>query len=397
MNLLQKLQAIEKAPQKAVPQQEEQFIDCWQQTIIHPFSEFPEYAMLRRAPLMLMQHEELPEPLKPRQILFLDTETTGLGGGAGTVAFEVGVGRVTSEGFAVTQYVMRDYPEERFMLEKVRQALLDSQVLCTFNGKTFDLPLLRSRLIMNRIRDDCLDIPHIDLLHIARRIYKLRLQQCRLSQIEEQVLGIPREDDLPGSEAPDRFFRYLQTRDFSLLEDVLRHNDQDVASMLMLLSHLCAQYTQPEQISFGEDLFSMGKALEKEKHTQESRHVYHPPRSTLFPYTTLFRSVPTGKMHASSQLHLARSYRRNGDPNEAKSIYLTMIERHEGGVEPYIALAKHYEHVENDLVKAMEMTRRAIFLMSEPSLLDSESVQETRNALQYRYDRLRKRLTRKGL
>lgn len=351
--------------------------------MIRPTHEFPELSALTRHPLMLMQHEEMPDPLNPRRILFLDTETTGLGGGAGTVAFEIGIGRMTSEGFAVTQYVMRDYPEERFMLEKVREQILESDLICTFNGKTFDIPLLRTRFLMNRINPDCLDLPHIDLLPIARRIYKLRLSQCRLSRIETEVLGIPRTGDLPGSEAPDRFFRFLKTGEFALLDNVLTHNEQDVASMLLLLSHLCAQYAQPEQISFQEDLFSMGAALEKEHHASESRRV--------------FRLVPAGKLHSSSQLRLAASHRRDGQIEHARQIYLDMISRKEGGVEPYIALAKYYEHVECNLPQALEMTRKALFLLAEPSLMDPATVQETRNALQYRYDRLQKRLTRKGI
>lgn len=359
------------------------FVDCWEKTVIRPVEEFPELDALTRRPLMLMQHEEMPDPFNPRRILFLDTETTGLGGGAGTVAFEIGIGRITPQGFAVTQYVMRDYPEERFMLEKIRQQLLESDVLCTFNGRTFDIPLLRTRFLMNRVKADCLDLPHIDLLPLSRRIYKLRLSQCRLSRIESEVLGIPREADLPGSEAPERFFRYLKTGEFALLEDVLIHNEQDVASMLLLLSHLCKAYLQPEQITFQEDLFSMGTALEKEHHAKESRRVY--------------RLVPNGKMHSPSQLRLAASHRREGESEHAAEIYLQMISRKEGGVEPYIALAKHYEHVEGDLHKALEMTRKAMMLIAEPTLFDSEAVQETRNALQYRYDRLQKRLTRKGI
>ncbi|MBR2286714.1 MAG: ribonuclease H-like domain-containing protein [Clostridia bacterium] len=382
MNLLGKLRAISAEKSQSAPVPSPDFVDCWERTQVRPMSEFPELSFLTRRAVMLMQHDEMPDPLHPRQILFLDTETTGLGGGAGTVAFEIGLGRLTHEGFAVTQYVMRDYPEERFMLEKVAAALSDSDVICTFNGKTFDLPLLRTRFIMNRLSPDPLDKPHIDLLPIARRLYKLRLQQCRLSRIEADVLGIPREGDLPGSEAPERFFSFLKTGEFALLDEVLNHNEQDVASMLVLLSHICAQYTQPEQISFEEDLYSMGIALEKEKHASESRRVY--------------RMVPYGNMHAQSQLHLAVSHRRAGERDAAKAVYLDMIERGEGGVEPYIALAKHYEHVEKDLAQAISYTRQALILLAEPTLLDPPSVQETRNALQYRYDRLIARQSRKG-
>ena len=382
MNLLAKLHAIENQKPQSAPAQTRAYVDCWSRTRVRPVDEFPALRFLTRRPLMLMQHEELPDPFLPGRILFLDTETTGLSGGSGTVAFEIGLGMLGREGLAITQHVMRDYPEERYMLEKVDQALRECDVICTFNGRTFDLPLLRTRFIMNRLNPSALDRPHIDLLPIARRVYKLRLSSCRLSRLETEVLGLPRENDLPGSEAPERFFRFLKTGAFALLEDVLTHNEQDVASMLLLLSHLCMTYTQPEQISFSEDLFSVGSALEKEHHAPESRR--------------FFRLVPSGRMHADSQLRLAASHRREGSRDRAKAIYQGMIERREGGVEPYIALAKHYEHVEKDLDKALDMTRRALLLVAEPSLMDTPTVQETRNALQYRYDRLIARRSRKG-
>jgi len=103
--------------------------------------------------------------------------------------------------------------------------------ICTFNGRTFDVPLLRDRFLMNRMDDSCLDKPHIDLLHMARRVFKLRLQRCNLGKLEEAVLGIPRFDDLPGAQVPQRFFDYLKTGNFDLLTDVLEHNAQDVASL----------------------------------------------------------------------------------------------------------------------------------------------------------------------
>ena len=380
MNLLQKLRAIESKKPDAETPSSPAFVDCWERTRMRPLSEFPALDALSRRCLMLMQHEEMPDPLIPENILFLDTETTGLSGGAGTVAFEIGLGILKKDGFAVTQYVMRDYPEERFMLEKVMGRLKDCDVICTFNGRSFDLPLLRTRFIMNRLPTAVLDKPHIDLLPIARRLYKLRLQQCRLGHLEEHVLGLPRLGDLPGSEAPARFFLYLKTRDFALLDDVLSHNEQDVASMLALLSHMCAEYAQPEQIQFQEDLFSMGTALEKEKHVKESRRCY--------------RLVSHGRLHADSQLRLAVSHRKSGESEKSKEIYLAMIARREGGVEPYIALAKYYEHVEHDVEKAFDMTKRALFTLAEPTLLDPPSVQETRNQVQYRYDRLQARLAK---
>ncbi|MBQ7849674.1 MAG: ribonuclease H-like domain-containing protein [Clostridia bacterium] len=380
MNLRDKLKAIEKPKIKVTPVDAppvKQFTDCWHGREHYPLRDFPGAFDVRRETVMLMQGEEMPEGFDPMRILYLDTETTGLGGGAGTVAFEVGLGWLEEDGFRVHQLLMRDYPEERFLLEEIVRTAERFDVICTFNGKTFDLPLLRNRFIMNRIRTHCLDKPHIDLLHIARRVWKLRLKKCNLTNLEEALLGIPRVDDLPGALVPERFFSYLKTGDFSLFDDVLEHNAQDIASLCTLLAHMCRMYEHPEQLRFDEDVYSMGVALDRFRHTEEARRCYR---------------LAGGRMHAQGQQRLAVSYRRSGEKQAAAEIWRGMIARREGGVEPYIELAKYYEHQEKDAEKALEMVRRAIGMMSEPTLFEEPSVQEARNALQYRYDRLKRKL-----
>lgn len=380
MNLRAMLNAMSQPKPRAQPTEQPRFTGCWEKTVIRPLSEFPDLAAIRGETLALMQEEAMPEPFDPARILYLDTETTGLAGGAGTVAFQVGLGRVTGEGFAITQLVMRDYPEERFLLEKVAEALGDSDVICTFNGKTFDIPLLRDRFLMNRMRTDGLDKPQIDLLHIARRVFRLRLQRCNLATLEEAVLGIPRAHDLPGSQVPQRYFNYLKTGEFALLDDVLTHNEQDIASLCVLLARMCRSYAQPETLTHGEDLYSMGVGLNRQRHPEEARRCW--------------RLVKEGRMKAASAMQLAHSYRRAGDRQEAKRLWLDMIARREGGVQPYIELAKHYEHAENDPQTALEYTQRALMLLAEPALFANQTVQETQNALQYRYARLRRKLAR---
>lgn len=380
MNLRDKLKAIEKPkitvkPVDAPPVK--QFTDCWHGHEHYPMADFPHALSVRRETVMLMQGDEMPRCFDPMRILYLDTETTGLGGGAGTVAFEVGLGWLEEDGFHVHQLLMRDYPEERFLLEEIVRTAERFDVICTFNGKTFDLPLLKNRFIMNRIRTDCLEKPHIDLLHIARRVWKLRLQRCNLTNLEEALLGIPRVDDLPGALVPERFFSYLKTGDFKLFDDVLEHNAQDIASLCTLLAHMCRMYENPEQLRFDEDVYSMGVALDRFRHTEEARRCYR---------------LAGGTMHAQGQQRLAVSYRRSGEKQEAAAVWQGMIARREGGVTPYVELAKFYEHTQKDVPAAMDMVRRAIAMMSEPSLFDEPSVQEMRNALQYRYDRLKRKL-----
>ncbi|MBQ8654555.1 MAG: ribonuclease H-like domain-containing protein [Clostridia bacterium] len=376
MNLRDKLRALDSRKKPAAPPPQRQFTDCWQHEEIREPDDFPGAFEVKRRTVMLMQGEDMPEWFDPRRILYLDTETTGFMG-AGTVAFLVGVGWLTDEGFTVRQYLMRDYPEEKYLLERLAEDLERFDVICTFNGRSFDVPLLRDRFLMNRMRPACLDKPHIDLLHIARRVWKMRLGRCNLSRLEEQILGICRVGDIPGAQVPQRFFDYLKTGDFGLLREVISHNAQDIASLCVLLSRMADMYDHPERAAIhSEDVYSMGVALERMKHPEEARRCYR---------------LATGKMKAQGQLRLAVSYRREGDKGQAKEIWQAMVIRREGGVEPYIELAKHYEHVEKDVPAALEMTRRALMMLSEPTLLDSDTVQTTRNAVQYRYERLKRK------
>lgn len=383
MNLRDKLKALETPRKKPIAPEPEkpQFVDCWHERIRRPVWEFPGAFDVRRQTVMLMQGDEMPESFDPRRILYLDTETTGLMGGAGTVAFQIGLGWLTDEGFELHQYVMRDYPEEVFLLQHVADTAERFDVICTFNGKSFDVPLLKDRFLLNRIRTSCLDKPHIDLLHIARRVWKLRLKKCNLSHLEEAILGYPRVDDLPGAEVPERFFRYLKTGDFSLLEDVLEHNAQDVCSMCTLLSHMCRMYERPEELHYGEDIYSMGVALERMRHPEEARRCY--------------RLASGGVMRVPGQLRLAGSLRRAGDRTEATNIWLGMIVRREGGVLPYIEMAKHYEHITRDVPAALDMTRRALMLLAEPSLLEPPETARYREDLTKRYERLKSKMKEK--
>ena len=381
MNLRDKLRAIDTPKKPAAVPPARAFTSCWSRQEIRDLDDFPEAFQLCRDTVDLMcgaLTPPLPFSLDPTRILYLDTETTGLAGGTGTVAFLVGLGRLTRDGFVVDQYVMRDYPEERYVLAKVEEALQHCDVLCTFNGRTFDIPLLRDRFLLNRMQPDCLDLPHIDLLHIARRVWKMRLKQCTLSHLEEAVLGTPRLHDLPGSEAPQRYFTYLKTGEFALLDEVLTHNAQDIASLCTLLSAMAHLYEHPDTHPHEEDVFSMGVALERFHHPEEARQCYH--------------LASRGMTRTRGQLYLARSWRRSGERQEATAIWQGMIDRHEGGIVPYVEMAKHYEHVERNLPMAMEMTQRAMMLLAEPTLFDSVDTQEQRAALQHRYDRLKQKM-----
>lgn len=379
MNLRDKLRAVGGTGGTPRPAGEAS-TDCRHFAVYRPAEEFPGAYDLSAETLRMMSDRELPEDLDPRRILYLDTETTGLGG-SGTVAFLVGMGFLGDNGFEVHQFLMRDYPEEPYLLKHVAAGLGKFDVLCTFNGTTFDVPLLESRFLMNRMDRGCLDLPHLDLLHMCRRLWKLRLGRCNLGRLEEVILGKPRVDDLPGSEVPQRYFTYLKTKRMELLEDILKHNAQDIASLCVLLNHMADLYRHPEKIRFSEDVYSMGRALEKLERTEDARRCY--------------RLARRGRMGDLAGSALAVSYRRTGEREEAVRVWQEMIRERRGGIEPYVELAKYEEHIRRDYTAALKWTEQAMIRLSEPSLRDGGTVQQLQNELQYRYQRLKRRIKEK--
>lgn len=328
--------------------------------------------------LPIMQGDmQLPSHIEPEQFLFLDTETTGLSRGAGTVAFLVGVGYICNHELVVRQYLMRDYDEEAFVLRHVLAHFEHDPVLVTFNGRTFDMPLLQSRCIMQRMRVDFSIYPHADLLHTARRVWKLRLNSCRLSMLEEHIFHEPRTDDLPGAEVPQRYFDYLKTHDFSLLEDILKHNAQDIVTLARLLYTLSDLHENPMSAEHIQDIFSLGRVYEKRGHHQTARACY--------------RAADAGSMSALSRERLAYCLSRNQEPQEAARIYEKMIAARQGGAKPYISLSKILEHKLNDIKGAADIARKGLLYLSDRSLADPAE-KAAFDDLTHRYARLLSKL-----
>lgn len=315
-----------------------------------------------------------------RKLLFLDTETTGLSGGAGTLAFEIGLGFIDARGMVIRQYVMRDYGEESAMLAEIASLLPRFDTLVTFNGKSFDIPLLESRIVMHRIRVHLTDWPHLDLLHACRRVYKLRLGRCSLSALEEAVLGESRTDDLPGAQVPQRYFDYLRTREFALLEDVLRHNRQDVESLASLTGYLCSAFREPEQLAHAEDAFCVGRTLLRGGHTEEGRRC--------------LRILGMSSMSSQAHMVLSASYKKSREWASSVETWTAMIARGEGGTWPYVELAKYYEHTERDYARALRYAGAALSRALNLSPLGGDDAEIA--TLRKRVERLKRKLAAQG-
>jgi len=317
-----------------------------------------------------------------RRCLFLDTETTGLSGGAGTVAFLVGVGYVEGESLVIEQLMLREYADEPALLDRLGQRMADFDSVCTFNGRNFDMPLLETRFTMNRMRDRWRALENLDLLYPSRRAWKLRLGSCRLCNLEAEILGMPREDDLPGSEVPARFFQFMKTGEDALLDDIVQHNRQDIATLAKLLVRLCAINDRPDLLSDQRDQFSMGKSLERLGELRPAREMY---RASARPRPVGTLAALSGERIAgSANWRLYGLCRRSGDWDGAEAVLKQMLRRRQLPGAVCTELSKLYEHRRKDYPKALE------FALKSAGYPDGE----TADLLEKRTARIRRKMTR---
>jgi uncharacterized protein YprB with RNaseH-like and TPR domain len=313
--------------------------------------------------------------------VFLDTETTGLSGGTGTVAFLIGLGWFEGSRFVMKQLFMRDYSEERAALMFLRDLVQDRQFLVTFNGKAFDVNLLTARFILNRLADPLAGLPHLDLLHPSRRLLRHRLDNVRLGTIEGAVLALEREGDIPGYEIPQRYFDWLKRRDGRLMADVFLHNRLDVLSMAALTAHLtemiAAEGTGPAR-RMPHDLLAAARLLMHRGETIAARRMLGELR----------RSAPGSVTTGPACRLLSLIHKRAGEWSQAVEIWEEMIARFGEDVFAFIELAKWHEHRTRDHALALNMAREALHVMPL-------SAPETeRESLRRRIARLERRIAK---
>jgi len=193
------------------------------------------------------------DAVQPSDLLFFDTETTGLAGGTGTRAFMIGAADwylhpIEGPGLRIRQLMMATMGAEKAMLEAFRAWLAPTTVLSSYNGRCYDAPLLKTRYRLARSADPLSALDHVDLLHPTRRRYRGTWENCKLATIERQLLRIVREDDLPGSEAPAAWLSYLRGGSARNLRRVAAHNHQDVVTLALLLQRLVAAEAEDREV-----------------------------------------------------------------------------------------------------------------------------------------------------
>ncbi|MCF8563873.1 ribonuclease H-like domain-containing protein [Alicyclobacillus tolerans] len=327
-------------------------------------------------------------PDVPRHLRFYDTETTGLGTGAGTFPFLHSIGEVEQDEFVVYQYFLEEYSAEQDMLNAVlRHFLVPDAAVVTFNGKSFDWPLLQSRLVMHRL--SLLEPPdHIDLLYPSRRFWRKALGRVSLANLEQHVLGMTRVDDLPGKEAPGRYFAFVEEKDPGLIEPVFEHNATDVCTLVTLLCVLADKLSEKQTPSGVEDFLALARWYDEwQEHTQADRCYVAAARCPDADWRALW-------------LHSLRLKRR-GDWEEAAKVWREMFNRFPWTIQPAVELAKLAEHRKRELAEAQDWTQKAlerslVFARLPVSTGASETQtalhSEIRFALQHRLSRIRDKI-----
>lgn len=290
----------------------------------------------------------------PQSISFVDTETSGLAGGTGTYAFLIGIGKFTEQGFELSQFFMRDPFEEPAQLAAVLGALNNTEVLVTYNGKSFDVPLLNTRFITNGEPPPLKTQSHIDLLHLARRMWRDRLPSRTLGSIEENILGLQRTgEDIPGWMVPTIYFDYIKTGDARPMKGVLYHNAMDIISLATLLNHISDILDDPldGRVEEGVDLISIGKIYEDMGEIDTAAKCFA---------LGLEFNLP---VHIRRQAVFRWSIMEKRRNNYERSLQLWQTAAEDEEIYAYEELAKLFEHNMKDYSQAIHWTELAISIL----------------------------------
>lgn len=293
---------------------------------------------------------------------FLDTETTGLAGGSGTYAFLIGVGRITPEGFFLRQFFMRDLHEEASLLHRLAEHLSQFETLITYNGKTYDQPLIETRYRMARAKPPFASLEHFDLLFGARRLWKLRFESCRLVELENQILGIEREGDLPGEMIPYVYFEFLRTKEPFRLVPILHHNALDILTLACLTAIVPWVFRSPEDapLAHGTEMVGLGRWLVKLDQDEKALVLFRRAMEKGLPDELLFRTL----------WDIGRIEKRLQRPQAALAVFSELAGcRNLFRYQALEELAKYYERGEKNYSLALEFTLSALTYGQTESLL----------------------------
>ena len=328
----------------------------------------------------------------PTRLLFLDLETTGLFSGAGTQAFLIGCAAIEGSSIRVRQFLLPGFEHEKALLNAMQDWAKPHGALCTYNGRTFDVPLIETRFMFHRVPCPLDAVPHLDMLHPARRMWRQRPlasgtpdpddSSCSLAVLEKQIAGLHRVGDVPGYEIPSRFFKFIRTGDARPLEAVMEHNRLDLISLAAVLARAIVLITRgPAAATTAQEAYGLARVYERGGEYENAE-------------AALLRTIEFAKrvgaepeVHGEALRRLAWIRRRDRRPHEAAEAWneLAVLPRCAAALrrEAKEALAIHHEHRLKDLMSARQ---HAIDLLADGAVNPAR--------VQHRLDRLERKLAR---
>ena len=322
-------------------------------------------------------------PVDPRKALFIDTETTGLMRGAGTYVFLVGIGYFVEGGFVLRQYFMPDYGDEEVLLNLLTKDLYHRPSLISFNGRSFDWPLLRTRYVLVQGSPPTDDPPHLDLLLLSRRLWRRRLASCSLGSLEANILDLTRSsDDVPGYLIPQIYSDYVRSGMVEPIAQVFYHNAIDILSLVTLAARIGRLLTSPAERldEHHGDPVALGRLYERTGRVDEAIRLYR-----------VAVSCGGDEDKAEAGRYLSFLLKRLGRREEAMEIWRDQLGN--GRIYPYVEMAKHLEHREGDFAKARRLVIESIESVRVQSADASDpSIEQALAELKHRLARLDRRI-----
>jgi len=321
--------------------------------------------------------------LAVKDILFLDIEASGLSGGSGMYAFLIGIGYFTENGFRVEQFFLNNLNEERAILDELNRLVESHPLVISYNGKSFDVPLLESRNIFHRLQTPLSRVLHLDLLHSARRIWKYTLPDCALTTVEQQILKASRVGDVPSYLIPQIYFNYMRDRNPHPLKPVFYHNQQDVLAMAALLAKMLRLFENPlAESESAAEIFCIARTYENLLQLEASIELY----------ATLLARPLGDRLRRELLLRTAFNYKKMRKWSDAVAVWLKYLDTECYHPLPYIELAKYFEHRENQFLRAKNLVEKAL---EEMKIIESLRGANEWTPFKQDLEHRRKRLLRK--
>lgn len=348
------------------------FLDVWEQEHVSPYYFDGQYCLVREVtyPLdhqhghyqfgdlleavSLWDKEQSKHPLsaaghRASDLVFFDTETTGLGGGAGNTIFLLGHASVSGNSIKLKQHILPGPGSEVALYQSFLKSV-DYTTLVTYNGKAFDWPQVKTRHTL--VRDHVPKLPsfgHFDLYHAARRMWKHKIERMKLSIVEQEVLGLERKDDIPGFLAPMIYFDFLERKNPEGLLGVIRHNETDILSLLTLYTHLTFQILGRDQTQTSQEKYEVGRWFSYLGDSEKAKQAFN-------------GLIDSGNEQEIAAKHaLAFELKKHKEWGNAVVLWMESAEKgtDRQRKEACIELAKHFEHREKNFDLALKYCRLA--------------------------------------